>query len=69
MSHEQTGYLKGSYVGENIRLVLDLISYCETGSVSGALFLLDFEKAFNCLDWEFSNNALAFFYFGDAFLP
>lgn len=29
ISREQTGYLKGRYIGENIRLILDLINFCE----------------------------------------
>ena len=67
ISHEQTGYLKGRYIGENIRLILDLINYCQTDSVPGALLFLDFEKAFDCLDWKFLNNALLFFNFGNDF--
>ena len=68
ISHEQTGYLKGRYIGENVRLILDLINFCEKNVVPGALLFLDFEKAFDCLDWEFLNNTLTFFNFGNDFL-
>ena len=37
ISPEQTGFLKGRFIGENIRLILDLIDYCDNHSVPGAL--------------------------------
>ena len=46
--HEnQKGFLKGRYIGENIRLMYDLLSYTENNIIPGLLLLIDFEKAFD----------------------
>ena len=43
-----TGFIKGRYIGENIRLIYDIMHY--TGhDISGLLLLVDFEKAFDSL--------------------
>ena len=64
ISPEQTGFLKGRYIGENIRLVLDLIWYCKEYVTHGALLFLDFGKAFDHLDWDFIHNTLSYYNFG-----
>ena len=65
--HEQTGFLKGRYIGENTTLILDLVNYYDNQSIPGALLFLDFEKAFDYLDWEFMHNTLSYFKFGPEF--
>ena len=43
--HEnQKGFLSGSYIGEHIRLVYDILSYTEQHNKSGVLLLIDFEN-------------------------
>ena len=64
INDNQTGFMKGSYIGENIRLVLDLIQYTTDNDLPGFLFLLDFEKAFDTISWNFINRSLSFFNFG-----
>lgn len=64
---EQTGFLKGRFIGENVRLILDLISYCNDHDIPGALIFLDYEKAFDRLDWGFIQNTLTYFNFGSDF--
>ena len=61
ISPEQTGFLKGRYIGENVRIVLDTISYCNTHSIQGSLVFLYFEKAFNSLDHSFIDYVFAYF--------
>lgn len=68
ISHEQTGFLKGRFIGENIRLVLDLIGYCDRNYKKGALLFLDYEKAFDKLDWKYIHNCLSYFNFGAGFI-
>lgn len=65
ISPEQTGFLKNRFIGENIRCILDLINYCDSQSVPGALLFLDYEKAFDTLDLEFLYNTLSMFNFGN----
>jgi len=46
---------------------LDLIEYCKDNHVNGSLLFIDFEKAFDYLDWNFIDNALTWFNFGPSF--
>lgn len=63
----QTGFLKGRFIGENIRFVLDLIEHCSHCNLPGFLLLLDFEKAFDKLEWPFVRKTLTYFKFGTSF--
>ena len=64
VSTEQSGFIKGRYIGENVRVILDLIEFCNVYSINGALIFLDYEKAFDSLDWKFIFQTLSFFNFG-----
>ena len=63
---DQTGFIKGRFIGENIRLVYDIMHYTEIIQVPGLLMLIDFEKAFDTVSWNFIQDALHFFNFGDS---
>ena len=45
ISHDQTAYAKGRYIGESISLISDILEYTEDNSMGGILFWADFEKA------------------------
>ena len=47
INEDQTGFLKGRFIGENTRLIYDLLSYTEEHNIPGMLLLIYFEKAFN----------------------
>ena len=68
ISNTQTGFIKGRYIGECTRLICDLIEKCEENEIPGLLILLDFEKAFDSLEWDFIKQALQFFGFGSSIL-
>ena len=38
ISHNQTVYVKGRYIGESIRLISDILEYTEDNSMGGILF-------------------------------
>ena len=61
---DQTGSVKGRYIGQNVRLLNDLIEFTESNKVSGLLLFIDFEKAFDTLEWPFIHHTLRFFNFG-----
>ncbi|WP_419612126.1 RNA-directed DNA polymerase, partial [Thiolapillus sp.] len=61
---DQTGFLKGRYIGENIRLLYDTLVYTEKEEIPGLLLLIDFEKAFDSISWSFMQKCLNFFNFG-----
>lgn len=37
INKNQTAYIKGRYIGENARLMLDVFEYCETENIDGLL--------------------------------
>ena len=61
---DQTGYVKERYIGENVRLILDIMSYTEENNIPGVALFLDFRKAFDTIEWDFINNMLKKFDFG-----
>ena len=61
---DQTGFIKGRYIGESIRLIYDILHYTEENNIPGILLLIDFEKAFDSLSWSFINKTLNLFNFG-----
>ena len=46
----------------------DIISHIEYQNKSGMLLLLDFEKAFDSVSWNYIHKVLAFFGFGEYFV-
>ena len=57
---QQTGFLKGRFIGENIRYVLDLTEYSHRYQIPGFVLFVDFEKAFDKLEWCFIYRTLTF---------
>ena len=68
IGEEQSAYIKGRFIGENARLILDIFDYCENENKDGILLFLDFEKAFDSVEWKFLFKTLESFNFGDAFI-
>ena len=62
---DQTGFIKGRYIAENIRLVYDTLLYAEKHNRPGQLFMVDFEKAFDSVAWSFVDTCLKKFNFGN----
>ena len=63
---DQTGFMKGRYIGQNIRLINDIIQQTELQKIPGILLLLDFQKAFDTLEWSFIQHTLNLFNFGNS---
>ena len=67
--HEnQKGFLSGRFIGENTRLMYDIISQTEVQDKPGMVLLLDFEKAFDSVSWNYIIKVLQFLNFGDYFI-
>ena len=56
INNDQTGFIAGRYIGENIRLLFDIMEYAEENDIPGLFLLIDFEKAFDSISWNFLNN-------------
>ena len=63
---DQTGFVKGRYIGENIRLISDIMEQTKKVNSPGILLSLDFQKAFDTLEWSCIHNALKIYNFGDS---
>ena len=61
---DQTGYVKGRYIGENVRLILDIMSYTKEKNLPGIALFIDFRKAFDTIEWDFLIDTLNKFNFG-----
>ena len=68
ISTNQTAYIKNRYIGNNARFIQDILDYTEKGEIPGALISLDFEKAFDKLDWNFMLKCLQKYNFGPVFI-
>ena len=63
---DQTGFVLGRFIGENTRLLYDLMQIAEEKNLPGLLLFVDFEKAFDSLSWDFLQEVLKFFNFGQS---
>ena len=61
----QKGFIKGRYIGENIRLIYDLLFYTDVNKIPGLLLSIDYQKAFDSISWTFLESALVYFNFGN----
>ena len=60
----QTGFIKGRYIGPNIRLINYILEQTKLRNIPGILLQLDFWKAFDTIEWEFIQRTIAVFNFG-----
>jgi hypothetical protein len=60
----QTGFIKNRYIGQNIRAVIDILHYTKEENMPGILLAIDFEKAYDSVEWLFIQMVLKKFNFG-----
>ena len=65
INNTQTGYVEGRFIGENIRLISDILNFTADQDIEGIALFIDFEKAFDSLEYLF--KALDTFQFGPDF--
>ena len=65
ISKTQTGFLEGRSITESTHLIYALLYYTERKNIPGLLMLVNFQKAFNSVSWDFLNKALTLFGFGE----
>ncbi len=67
INEDQTGYIKGRFIGFNIRQIEDAILFSDINNTPGIILSIDFEKAFDTINWKFIDSALRAFNFGENF--
>ena len=68
IDNDQTGFLKGRFIGENIRLIDSVINFTAAKNIPGLLVFLDFEKAFDTVEWPFIQKTFQHFNFGPSII-
>ena len=63
---DQTGFIKGRYIGQNIRLINDILEQTKLRNIPGILLQLDFRKAFDTIEWKFIQRTIQLFNFGES---
>ena len=66
ISDSQTGFIKGRYIGENVRLLEEILDFVEDANIPCLLFFSDFEKAFDSVDHTYIFDTLKHFNFGES---
>ena len=66
--YNQTGYVKDRFIGEAIRSIIDIKDFTAKENFPGLLLFIDFQKAFESVEWEFLIESLKKFNFGQEFL-
>ena len=61
---DQTGFIKGRFIGQNVRLLNDIMEYTEAKNLPGILLFIDFRKAFDTIEWNFLHKCIELYNFG-----
>ena len=64
---DQKGFLPNRFIGENIRVIYDVISYVRHEHIPSQLVLADFASAFDSLSHNYMQKVLSFFGIGPSF--
>ena len=58
--------MSGRYIGENTRLIYDILHITDKLDIPGLLLIIDFEKAFDSISWKFIEKVLNFLNFRES---
>ena len=64
---DQKGFIAGRFIGENIRLIYDILFETKQQEIPGLLLSVDFQQAFDSVSWKFIAKTLDCFNFGPSF--
>ena len=67
INKNQSGFIKGRYIGDNIRSLVEAIDLAEEENLSCIGLSIDFEKVFDTISWKLKKKCLSFFNFGESF--
>ena len=64
INNSQTGYIEGRFIGQSIRQIFDILSFAAEQNIEGIATFINFQKAFDSLEWEFLSKSIETFNFG-----
>ena len=68
INNDQTSFLKGRFIGENIRMIDCISKYALEKNIPGLLLFIDFEKDFDSLEGPFIERTLQCFGYGPSLI-
>ena len=66
--YDQNAFVKGRTIFDAVRTISDVMEFTKMPDYQGIMSAIDFEKAFDSLNWNFLLKSLEFFGFGESFL-
>ena len=66
--HNQTGFVKDRYIGETVRSIFDIMDFFAEENFPGLMIFIDFQKAFDTIEWCYLQHCLESFNFGPEFI-
>ena len=68
VAEDQTCRVPGRFIGENVALLRDVVSFASSSRTPVSILSLDQEKAFDRVDWGFMRSTLVAMGFGPSFV-
>ena len=66
--HNETLFIKDRCIGETVRSIFDIMDFTVKENIPGLLIFIDFQKAFDSLEWNFLLRCLQSFNFGSSLI-
>ena len=64
INQDQKGFIAGRFIGENVRLIYDVLFENKNQDIPGMILSIDFEKTSDTVSWNFMKKILEYFNFG-----
>lgn len=68
ISNDQKCFIGERFIGENLRLIYDIMFQANIQKIPGMILLIDFEKAFDSISWSFLRKAMVYFNCGQSLI-
>ena len=70
ISQSQTGFIEGRQISDSAQLIYNIMHFAEVKNKNktGLLIMIDFEKAFDSISWDFLYKALSYFGYCENFI-
>ena len=66
--HNQTSFIEDRFIGETVRSIFDIMDFAAKENIPGPMIFIDFQKAFDSIEWDYLLSCLDMFNFGPDFI-